>query len=220
IADLALSRTRIHAPMDGVIMRLHTRVGRKHMIAGDNPDSPTLAEMYDPNHLQVRVDVPLQDAGKLRVGQKAKVKLDLFPDREFSGEVTSLVGIADIQRNTLQAKVRLLQPVAEMRPEMLVRVEFYGSATARTGTAVGGGKKLFIHKDCLQSNADKTATVFVVNPLDQKLEQRAVQLGAAKREDWQEIAAGLNAGEKVVVGTIQGLQPGRRVEPKQEGTQP
>ena len=66
--------------------------------------------LYDPKRLQVRVDVPLADAAKVRVGQQAKVVVGVLPDRTFDGEVTRVVHEADIQRNTLQVKVAHHRP--------------------------------------------------------------------------------------------------------------
>ena len=57
-----------------------------------------------------------------------------FPTSVFEGEVTRITGEADLQRNTSQAKVRITDPIDQLRPEMLCRVEFLGNSSA-AGTA-------------------------------------------------------------------------------------
>jgi multidrug resistance efflux pump len=124
-AQLDLQRTVIRAPIDGMILKLHAVPGRKQMLRSDNSFSTTVAELFDSKHLQVRVDVPLADAGGLAVGQQARITSDLLPHVELRGTVTRLEGHADVTRNTLQAKVRVLQPDQRLRPEMLMRVQFF-----------------------------------------------------------------------------------------------
>ena len=80
--------------------------------------------------------MPLADAANLSTGQKAKARCSLLPDKVFEGEVTRITGEADLQRNTLQAKVRIIDPSDQLRPEMLCRVEFMGNALV-SGQAFG-----------------------------------------------------------------------------------
>ncbi len=107
---LALDRTRILAPITGRVLRLAATPGEKKMLGMDHPDSSTIAVLYDPAKLQVRVDVPIADAARLQIGQKTKVHCSVLPEQVFEGEVTRITGEADLQRNTLQAKVRILAP--------------------------------------------------------------------------------------------------------------
>ncbi|MGL4398955.1 MAG: HlyD family secretion protein, partial [Luteolibacter sp.] len=131
-AKLALSRTVITAPIDGRVLRLLAAPGQKKMLQDQDPESSTIAILYHPAKLQVRVDVPLADAAGLQIGQSAQIRCSLLPDKVFEGVVTRITGEADLQRNTLQAKVSITDPVEQLRPEMLCRVEFMGSA--RTGS--------------------------------------------------------------------------------------
>jgi HlyD family secretion protein len=203
-AKLALERTRILAPITGRILRLAAAPGQKKMLQMDDPDSSTIAILYDPARLQVRVDVPLADAAKLGVGQKAKVRCSLLPDTVFSGEVSRITGEADLQRNTLQAKVRIENPTEQLRPEMLCRVEFLGSG--RAGTAAGP----------LVAWAPEAAVenggVWVFDPETERVSRRAVQASTEKREGMLRIADGLRPGDRVVLSP-QGLREGQRVKP-------
>ena len=130
--ELALTRTKIVSPVDGVVLELKAAPGQKKMLGMDDMDSATMAVLFEKRKLQARVDVPLADARGLVPGQAALVTSDFLPNVEFRGVVTRIVGSADLQRNTLQAKVRVIDPDPRLRPEMLCRVKFLETT--------GGGK--------------------------------------------------------------------------------
>ncbi|MGE9270675.1 MAG: HlyD family efflux transporter periplasmic adaptor subunit, partial [Verrucomicrobiales bacterium] len=73
-AELARARTEIRAPITGRILHRFAMPGQKRMLAMDDPDSSTIASLYDPEKLQVRVDVPLADAAQLTIGQHARIR--------------------------------------------------------------------------------------------------------------------------------------------------
>jgi RND family efflux transporter MFP subunit len=205
-AKLALERTRILSPLDGRVLRLLAAPGQKKMLGMDDTDSSTVAILYQPDHLQVRVDVPLADAAGLSVGQPAVIRCGLLPERAFKGEVTRITGEADLQRNTLQAKVRILDPADQLRPEMLCRVEFLGSA-AVPGQS-GGSLATWIPQAAL---ADGTAWVF--DPDTKRVAKRTLHASSESRDGFVRIIDGLRPGERVVLSP-QGLRDGQRVHPK------
>ncbi len=205
-AKLALSRTRILSPIDGRVLRLAAAPGQKKMLLMEDPDSSTIAILYQPEKLQVRVDVPLADAAGLSVGQQAKVRCGLLPDKVFAGEVTRIIGEADLQRNTLQAKVRILDPADQLRPEMLCRVEFLGSASA-SGHA-SGSLATWIPQTALTDGV-----VWTSDPESQRVSKRTVQASAETRDGFIRILDGLRPGEHVILSP-QGLRDGQRVKSK------
>lgn len=203
-AQLALARTRIASPIAGRILRLHAAPGQKKMLAGDDPESSTIAILYDPERLQVRVDVPLADAAGLHVGQAARIRCSLLPDKIFKGEVTRITGEADFQRNTLQAKVRILNPVDQLRPEMLCRAEFLGS-TAASGNSSGLAS-------WVPESALSDGHVWSCDPESKRITKRAVQLANETRDGFLRIASGVSPGEWVILAP-ENLREGQRVNP-------
>ena len=204
-AKLALERTRIVSPLDGRVLRLLAAPGQKKRLGMDDPDSSTIAILYQPEKLQVRVDVPLADAAGLSVGQQAKIRCSLLPDRVFTGEVTRITGEADVQRNTLQAKVRIIDPIDQLRPEMLCRVEFLGSATV--AGAAAGSLALWIPQTALAENS-----AWVCDPESQRVVKRGVQATSETRDGFIRISEGLRPGEHVILSP-QNLSDGQRVKP-------
>ena len=204
-AKLALERTKIFSPVSGRILRLNAAPGQKRMLASDDMESSTIAVIYDPEKLQVRVDVPLADAAGLQVGQAAKIRCSLFPDRVFEGEVTRITGEADLQRNTLQAKVRVIDPDDALRPEMLCRVEFLGTATT------GGGSATLA--TWVPDAAISNGHVWAVDPESNRVEKRPVEPSGETRDGFTRVTAGVRPGDRVVLSPGD-LREGNRVDPQ------
>ncbi len=221
--ELALDRTEIRSPVDGVVLRLLAVPGQKRMLDMDDADSATVAILYEPDSLQARIDVPLEEAAKLSVGQAVRLRSSFLSDRVFQGIVTRIVGEADLQRNTLQAKVRIENPDDRLRPEMLCRAEFL-AATASTdasseikgGTSpatAGGRVVVFVPETALVNRKGSEAEAWTVDS-ENRLEQRSLKLGSEKRDGYLRVREGLLPGDRVVVDPSPDLAEGDRVQPQ------
>ena len=193
-AQLALDRTTITAPMDGKVLHLHAIPGAKRMLDMDDPKSAVIVELYDPNQLQARIDVPLGEASQLSVGQSVEMVSDLLPDTTFLGEVTRINGEADLQRNTLQAKVEIQNPDPKLRPGMLVRAKFKSLAKADGVKSSATNLNNYIPEEAIISE-DKVWTITT----DNEAKQVTVQLGSDKRDDHRQVLGGLKSGERVIL---------------------
>jgi putative ABC transport system ATP-binding protein len=138
-AALRLERHVVRASIDGVVLRRLVEPGSRLMLDGDHALGSAVAVLYDPARLQVRVDVPLADAPKIGAGQPAEIAVEASPGKIFRGVLTRWVGEADIEKNTIQAKVSLRDPDSSIRPEMLARVRFLALASANGGAAPAKG---------------------------------------------------------------------------------
>ena len=213
--QLALDRTEIKSPIDGIVLRLHAAPGKKRMLEADDPNSALIVELYEPDKLQARIDVPLTEAAALRVGQPVLITTDLLPDAKFKGEVTRIVGEADLQRNTLQAKVRILNPDKRLRPEMLVRAEFYpprsGDPDSLTQAASGSDRlKIFAPKNALLDHTNSSARVWVVE--DERAQLRKLETGSEERDGHLHVLVGLRPGDRVILPPFDNLKEGKRIK--------
>jgi HlyD family secretion protein len=210
-AELALARTKITAPADGRVLALMAAPGQKKMVGMDAEDSATIAILYDPAHLQVRVDVPLGDAAGLSVGQRAKIRCNLLPDEIFEGEVTRIEGAADLQRNTLQAKVRIEDPSDKLRPEMLCRVEFLETAAPAktTGDVVDDSLGIAVY---VPETAVSGGQAWICDPDSLRAEMRTV-VTSTKRQNLVRVDEGIRPGEWVVTVPAN-LKAGQRLKPQ------
>ena len=206
-AELAYNRTRIHAPADGRILSLMAAPGAKKMVGMDKEDSSTVAILYDPAHLQVRVDVPLADAAGLSLGQPALIRCNLLPDEVFQGTVTRIEGAADLQRNTLQAKVRIADPSDKLRPEMLCRVEFLEAPKIASGVAGAQGVAVYVPAAALRDGM-----VWICDPDSLRAGRRAV-VSSEETEGLIRIDSGIRPGEWVIADPS-GLREGQRLKPR------
>jgi RND family efflux transporter MFP subunit len=209
-ARVDLSRTRVLSPMDGMVLKRFAAPGMKRMAAMDDPDSATIVSLYDPGQLQVRVDVPLSDAGRMVTGMPARVVTAALAGRVFTGHITRITGEADIARNTLQVKVALDEPDLALRPEMLCRVEFFAPA-ASGPRASARARQVWLSESALDGSAAGAVTVWVVDPVAESVAPRDIEVGAESRDGLRIVYRGLRPGEQVVAGSTARLEPGSRV---------
>lgn len=213
-AQLALDRTRIVSPMDGIVLKLHVAPGKKRMLNMDDPDSAVVVALYNPKKLQARIDVPLTEAAGLQLGQMVELTSDILPDTIFKGKVTRIRGEADIQRNTLQAKVEIINPDPRLRPEMLVRGKFFAvtselvSNDAKGALSRSAGRlALFVSEQAIVDDA----SVWIVSS-DNTAELRTVQLGSETRDGHRRVLDGLKSGELAILPPHTALEPGTRLQ--------
>jgi len=215
--QLALERTRITSPVDGRIQKLFAAPGKKRMLGMDDPESGTIATIYQPDQLQARIDVPLEEAAQLVIGQPVRLRSTLLPDRVFEGRVTRIDGEADIQRNTLQAKVEILNPADKLRPEMLCRAEFLpvpgaGGSTSAKGISESSGRiALYLPQSALVGSG-REASAWALDASGERVERRELRLGDERREGHVRVLEGLRPGDWVVDNPPGDLEPGERVK--------
>ncbi|HEV2296051.1 MAG TPA: efflux RND transporter periplasmic adaptor subunit [Tepidisphaeraceae bacterium] len=205
-ARLRLSRMEVRSPADGIVMQRLVEPGSKLAFGVDADHSAHPVRLYDPNKLQVRVDVPLADAAKVGVGQKAKIIVGVLPDRTFDGVVTRIVHEADIQKNTLQVKVAITDPTIELKPEMLARVRFLsmGNMAATTKQA----QLVFAPEKLLHEEGGRTTAWIAARGM---AELRNVEPGTSRQDGWVSIAAGLQPGDQLIASDTSDLRDGAKI---------
>ncbi len=204
-------RLEIRAPRDGRIQKRFAEPGLKRMQSMDEPESSTIAWLYDPAHLQVRVDVPLAEAGSLQVGQAARISSTLLPGQTFSGRVTRIVGEADLVRNTLQAKVAIEAPDPRLRPDTLCRVAFYPAPTSDDSSTVSRQTEAVWIPADLVNSADDQTDVWGVDPLTLTARRRTLRLHAEVRDGYRRVREGVTPNELLVIRSGRPLREGDRV---------
>jgi RND family efflux transporter MFP subunit len=209
-AKLRLERMEVVSPMDGIVMRRLAEPGAKLMLNSDMEQSAQAVRLYDPRKLQVRVDVPLADAAKVGVGQEALVAVDVLPERTFKGKVTRIVHEADIQKNTLQVKVAIEDPVEELKPEMLARVRFLAAARGEGGSDTQ--QRIFAPQRLIRSEHPGHAAAWVVDQGRGVAVMKKVTAGSRKTDGWVEVTEGLQPGDRLISSDTSGLSEGQRVK--------
>ncbi|MBX3363448.1 MAG: efflux RND transporter periplasmic adaptor subunit [Phycisphaeraceae bacterium] len=209
LAVVRLSRTRVIAPIDGYVQKRVKKPGDKVMLAMDDPHSAHIVHLYDPAKLQVRVDVPLADAAHVFEGQACEIVVEILPERVFKGVVTRITHEADLQKNTLQVKVRVHEPAFTLRPEMLSRVKFLpGKAEASQGEP---GPGVLVPAAAIDRSGS-SAHIWVVRDRhgDQGRARTVAVRPGADVGGWVRVEGELRTGE-LVVTSPQRLREGLRV---------
>lgn len=173
-----------------------------------SPGTP-LFEIGDYNSAYIRLDMLSDDAGKLRIGQKAVISGELLGKKKIIGEVYFIAPKAE---NTVSSL-----GIEEQRVEVRIKYDL-----SRYAFRPGYGldvKVIVREKSPVLSVPDKAVFekndedfVFIVK--DNRLMLRKVDTGI-EGDEAVEILRGLSAGDRIVVEPDNTLQPGMRVKPEE-----
>jgi len=130
IAERELAWAEVRAPADGVVMKLLAAPGA---VVGPG-EAEGIVALYDPRRLQARVDVPLASVGGVEVGQEVELRSEVLPGKATKGVVIRVQRESDLLKNTLQVKVRLVDPDPLLRPETLCRARFLAPPSSAGAT--------------------------------------------------------------------------------------
>jgi RND family efflux transporter MFP subunit len=213
-AQLALDRTQVRAPRAGVVLRRLVAPGSR-LGSGDLHSFHAL-HLYDRGELQARVDVPLADIALIGVDQPAEIVVEALPERTFHGRVSRLVQEADVQKNTVEVKVTLLDSALELKPEMLCRVRFLEQRSEANPAeeSVSTRQHAYVPRSLLGELAGERAHVWVAGPVrrDRALaSRREVTLGLGRAGEWWEVTSGLQSGDLLIADPPAELGEGDRV---------
>jgi len=124
--------TRLYAPSDGVVKT-------KSALPGESlqPGSPVVT-LADLDHIWIRVYVPEDRYGQLRLGENVDVTVDSFPNRIFKGRIVSISSEAEFtpkNAQTPEERVKLVfgVKIAVENPGRCLKPGMPGDATIHVG---------------------------------------------------------------------------------------
>lgn len=210
--QLALERMVIRSPIDGIIQALYVSPGKKRFAMMDDPESATVAKLFTPESLQARIDVPLEEAAQLHLGQAVRLRSVFLQDQIFEGRVSRIEGQADLQRNTLQAKVELLNSNDRLRPDMLCRAEFLAPPSGSNNRDAPSSNRaaVYVPTSALIEHEGQVA-VWTLDASGKRVNLQTLQVATEIREGYQRVLEGLKPGARVVVNPPADLQAGERI---------
>ena len=119
-----LLKTVIYAPIDGKVTSLSTEVGERVAGTGSYGGAEVM-RVADLGNMEVRVNINENDIVNVKVGDKAKIAIDAFPDRKFTGEVKEIGSAAKVTGQNTQdevtnflVKIRITDKGIALRPGM------------------------------------------------------------------------------------------------------
>lgn len=215
-AKESLSYTTIVSPIDGTVTRLNAEVGEMVMTGTMNNPGTIIMEVGDLSEMLVVAQVDEADVGKLKVGQKARVHIQAWPDKIFAGEVRTVAlshKFSNQGTKYYEAEVLLIDPNEQvftgMTADVDIAVAEHGEVLIVPSQAVLGRKvdELPVKiRDALSEQEKQKAfasVVFVYK--DGKAIATPVKIGASNTTQTV-IESGLTAEDKIVVGPYKELE--------------
>jgi RND family efflux transporter MFP subunit len=203
-----LDLSEVIAPVNGTVVTKPMAVGE---LVGPTALTP-IVELADFSSLLVEVDVPERDFGKAKVPTPCEIILDSAPDTRYRGEVVELSKRIDRAKASGIVKVKFLDPIKDVVPDMAARVNFLSAALDEN--AVKEPPKLVVPKEAVTERGGQKV-VFVVD--GEQVRQVGIIVGGPFGNGFElKTGSGLQPGTKVVLHPTPKLRDGQKVKEKNE----
>ena len=216
-AKEALSYTTITSPIDGVITRINAEVGEVVIFGTMNNPGTVILEVADLSTMLLVAQVDEADVGKLAVGQKAKVFVQTFPDKEFKGVVDLIALTHRISQSTatkyFRTEILLEGDVKKLFSGLTAHVDIetikHENVLNVPSHAVLGRPiddlPLKIREDNPEVDKEKTFTPVVYRHIDGKAVVTPVKIGPSNLTHMV-ILSGITEDDTIIVGPYKELE--------------
>lgn len=180
------------APRSGMVVYGYDQKGNK-VAEGQNVfNGDTLLSIPDLKHMQVNMTIPEVEAGRVKVGQKLKIRLDANPEKSFNGEIKELGAVFRVKNQDVPLVIfDAVASISEVDTELM-----RPGMTAKISIDIANDvPELLLSLDAVhyeQGNA------YVYTPGLFSDSKQFVSLGKLGKEQVV-IASGLNEGDEVLL---------------------
>ncbi|MBN1398092.1 MAG: efflux RND transporter periplasmic adaptor subunit [Bacteroidetes bacterium] len=187
-----LSQVVVKAPSNGIVVYgINFSNQQRKFVIGDTPWSGAeILSLPDLSVIESVTNINEVDVSKIRVGQKAIVKLDAFQDSSFTGEVSSVASIGKNKESNYSIKVFEVL-ISIDRPSEILRP---GMTTSNKMIINEIPSELFVPHEAIFEKENKNI-VYVKSGLG--FDEQEITLGE-KSEDFV-IVIGLQEGDEVAL---------------------
>lgn len=177
----------IRAPISGVIT--DQQVTNAAGVAGlGSPNPFTISDLA---YIWVLCDVYENDLANVRLGEKADIRLNAYPDQVFSGTIGNIGPVLDPNIRTAKVRIEMRNP-GLMRPGMFVTATFHGRKK-ETRAAVPAAAILHLH--------DRD---WVYVPMKNNQFRRTEVVGGDMLpHNLQEVVSGIAPGQQVIANALE-----------------
>jgi HlyD family secretion protein len=200
-ARVALEYTTLRAPRSGVILAKFKEVG-EIAVPGGFSGSGDLIRMANLEDLRGQVDVTEAELAKIRMGQRAEVVPDAYPDKHYAAHVVKLYPQVDKQKGTLRVEVQIEKLDENLWPDMSARITFLEPLQGTPGAPA-----VLVPRSAVRQGPRGTYA-WVLQ--DGRVRRTPITTGP-EFADQVQVTTGLGGGERVVVGDAPGLEDGQPV---------
>ena len=205
VTQAALERTRLIAPFAGTIGEINGELGEFVTPSPVGIPTPPTVDLIDSTCLYISAPIDEVDAPAVREGLPARISLDAFADRTFSGHVRRVAPyVLDIEK-----QARTVEIEAE--------IDDPGKSALLPGYSADVEVLLASEDDVVRIPSSILVggnTVYVYDEASGQLELREIETGISNWE-FTAVTAGLRAGERVVTSIDRdGVADGASVRPE------
>jgi HlyD family secretion protein len=223
-----LSKTTVRAPIDGIVTDLPVKEGEVTVVGTMNNPGTQLMTISDMSSVEGVLMVDETDVPSVKVGQKAVLSIEAYPDRSFDGVVTQVEN-SPIAKNdsdlqglittsdaiNFKVRVKLLKPPDSVRPGFSVTADVITGSKVKALAIPLAAVVIRDDPKGVKTSSGRIRTQTGVYALRKgKAEFVPVVLGLAG-ELMVEVASGLSAQEQIITGpfkTLRALKDGDRVK--------
>jgi len=206
-SETQLAATEIKAPVSGTV--LQRIVERGEMVSpssfGDAGARTSVVSLADLSDLQIELDISQSDFSRLKMGQRAEIIPEAFPNLKYKGFIAEIAPEANRAKATVQVKIKVEDPNEQLRPEMNARVNFLADSSPGELKA---SSRILVPKAGVVKK-DGNDFVFVIK--NNRVEQRTVRLGQESGEFYS-VIDGLSGGESIATAGADKLRDGDRIQ--------
>ena len=127
LARQQLDQATITAPFDGLVANVNQNVG--DYIAAPSQLQNPIIYLIDSNSMEIKININELDIPSVKVGMKATVNLNAFPNKKLEGQITTISPVSTVQGGVVNYVVTITFSVPA---GMDVRVGMKGSASIPT----------------------------------------------------------------------------------------
>ncbi|MFA4887987.1 MAG: efflux RND transporter periplasmic adaptor subunit [Candidatus Omnitrophota bacterium] len=187
----------VESPLSGII-------GRVYVDIGENVTTQTpIALVVDMRRVEIDLDIPEKYYAKIALEQKAKIRVDAYPDEEFSGKVKKISPVVDLSTRAAPIEIVVDNPEGKLRSGMFSKVSLVLAEHKNVPV---------ILKEAIMGKAPNLYVYVIEN---QKSVLRKISLGVRQGPRY-EVKDGLAEGELIVIMGQQRLYEGAQVIAEEE----
>jgi HlyD family secretion protein len=183
----------IVSPINGMVLSRDVEIGdavSSILVLGSS--ATQIMTLGDTSQVYVKGKVDESDIGKVYLGQPARIKVESFKDKTFTGKVTKIepLGVEKDNVTTFEVRVSIDNPGGELKAAMTANAEIVLDEHKNT---------LYMPESAVMYDKDKKASVEVPDPHAKDGKRKVpVQVGISNGVK-TEVLSGLKEGDQVVL---------------------
>lgn len=223
-----ISKTTIYSPMDGTVTQLNNELGEKVLGTISNQGS-VIMTISDLAKMECQVEVGETDVTLVSLGDTARIEIDAFPDKIFTGYVYEIANTATSKGIGTQeevvnfiVKIRIIDNALDLRPGMSCTVDIVvdqrenvlsvpiQSVTTReeekmTGDIAKESEIENLSRESEKKLSKKIKPKEVVFIVDNNAAKKSEVKTGISDDSYIEITEGVNEGQEIVKGSFKAI---------------